>query len=227
MAIKTSQFGKPVLPARQFNDHRGMLRAPNAQEAELLLDSLKRQIASTMTPAEINEFDQVLEFMSRTMESGGGRFPGGDVKAFIRQTSPSTQYWLNEFANFIEEPRQMPFMAKRSEAENAARLGLDPQMATLIKGSIDGTSVKDGVRDRLNKHDSENTFRRPPKGPEGPSLRDHVAAAADQLEPRANAENYVNEDLADAGQGHTLRSALTTLIEHTEDRDGQYYGPDQ
>ena len=218
--ITHDNFRKPVLPPRDFGEHPdntiGMPDTPEDRERATL--NAKQMIADSLTPAEIDEFNQTIDALEAGIESGG-HFPGGNVKAFLKSKSPRVQHWLQVMADYVRTPRELPFMAKRSEQENADRLGLDPEIATLIISALDGVDVIDGVRDRLNAHTPTDATS------PGMSRRDATSAALDAHMPGAIRAARIEDDIADAGEGLTLRQALEILVGETERMEGAPYAP--
>jgi hypothetical protein len=109
-----------------------------------------------MSPADVNQLQQVLEYMHERASDPSGYVGEGGIPALINRQSPAVRAALGHISEVMETTRNRPFTEKWSEAKNAYEMGLDPHTSTTIKQAMDTSDVLQGTIDRLGGSDAQH-----------------------------------------------------------------------
>lgn len=169
-----------------------------------------------LNPSQRQEVEQFAAFVS----DRAGKVPTGElidgheIKRIFQQMDPAVHGKIYELLDLLDVPRTRPYQNKMGHAEYAEAFGLDPDALGKFKSLADASDVIDGLNERM-----------PAAPPPERSRRDDIADALQQHMPRAKVRRAVSDYTTNASEGLTLRQALKTIIDTTEQLDGTRYDP--
>lgn len=160
---------------------------------------------------EVAEFAQyIADRASKT--PAGELLNGHEIKRVFERMDPAVHGRIYELLDLLDVPRTRPFQNKMGHGEYCEAFGLDPDALQKLKDSADASDVLDGLEARM-----------PSAPPPERSRRDDIADALQEHLPRARVRKALNDYTTNASEGLTMRQAITTLLDVTEQLDGQRY----
>ena len=124
-------------------------------------------LTRNLSPEQQQEFQDIILYITESVQRGSNA--EGSLAKVLNRASPPVRQAFQLLSDTIETPRSAPFQPKLTEQDYAGVFGLDPDITTQAKASLDAEDVASQVQQRMG------TDRQLP--PEQPSLRDIVAAA--------------------------------------------------